>query len=111
MDCVLVPRVNSCALSVLGVLYTVYCILGVDIYLLYLVRLYDTPFGVRVSITCSTGVPVYKSTVAHACKADALRKQNAPQNRTHDYFSRKIVLADYKTLYENGDQFGESGCF
>ena len=44
-------------------------------------------------------------------KADALRKQNVPQNRIQDYFCRKIVLAEYKTLYENGDQFGGSGCF
>ena len=28
-------------------------------------------------------------------QADALRKQNVPLNRTHDCFSRKIVLADY----------------
>ena len=44
-------------------------------------------------------------------KADAFRKQNVPWNRIHDYFCRKIVLADYKTLYDNGDQFGGSWCF
>ena len=33
-------------------------------------------------------------------EANALRKRNVPPNRTHDYFCRKIVPADYKTAYD-----------